>query len=58
MEDVKEPAKLKDMEFLRWVSLVLNDPTFTKQDDSYAERTAATATWTTRSTATRSTATC
>jgi hypothetical protein len=40
MEDVKEPGKLKGMEFLRWVSLVLNDPTFTKQDDGYAERTA------------------
>jgi hypothetical protein len=40
MADVKEPGKLKGMEFLRWVSLVLNDPTFTKQDDGYAERTA------------------
>jgi hypothetical protein len=40
MENVKEPGKLKGMEFLRWVSLVLNDPTFTKQEDGYAERTA------------------
>jgi hypothetical protein len=40
MEEVKEPGKLTGMEFLRWVSLVLNDPTFTKQTDSYAERMA------------------
>lgn len=40
MEDVKEPGTLKGMEFLRWASLVLNDPTFTKQEDGHAERTA------------------
>ncbi|MBX3436071.1 MAG: DUF1254 domain-containing protein [Planctomycetaceae bacterium] len=40
MENVKEPGKLKGVEFLRWVSLVLNDPTFTKQEDGYAERMA------------------
>jgi hypothetical protein len=40
MESVKEPGKLTGVEFLRWVSLVLNDPTFTKQEDGYAERTA------------------
>jgi len=40
MEQVKEPGKLKGVEFLRWVSLVLDDPTFTKQQDGYAERMA------------------
>jgi hypothetical protein len=40
MESVKEPGKLKGVEFLRWVSLVLDDPTFTKQTDGYAERMA------------------
>jgi hypothetical protein len=40
MENVREPGKLKGVEFLRWVSLVLNDPTFTKQEDGYKERTA------------------
>lgn len=37
MDAVKEPGRLKGIEFLRWVSLVLNDPTFTKQTDSQAE---------------------
>jgi hypothetical protein len=40
MEAVKEPGKLKGVEFLRWVSLILNDKSFTKQDDGYHERTA------------------
>ncbi len=40
METVKEPGKLKGVEFLRWASLVLNDPTFTKQSDGYQEVTA------------------
>ncbi len=42
METAKEPGKLKGLEFLRWVSLVLNDQTFTKQVDGYKERTAFT----------------
>jgi len=37
MKEVKEPGKLEGIEFLRWVSLVLNDPTFTKQEDGYKE---------------------
>jgi hypothetical protein len=37
MEDVKEPGKLAGSEFLRWVSLVLNDDSFTKQSDGHAE---------------------
>ena len=37
MDAVKEPGRLKGTEFLRWVSLVLNDPTFTKQIDGHAE---------------------
>ncbi len=37
METVKEPGKLKGCDFLRWVSLVLNDPTFTKQTDGHKE---------------------
>lgn len=40
MEAVREPGKLRGMDFLRWVSLVLNDPTFTKQEDGYHERNA------------------
>jgi hypothetical protein len=40
MEAIKEPGKLKGVEFLRWVSLVLDDKTFTKQIDSYQERSA------------------
>lgn len=40
METVKEPGLIKGMEFLRWVSLVLNDKTFTKQVDGYQERNA------------------
>jgi hypothetical protein len=31
------PGRLKGMDFMRWVSLVLNDPTFTKQEDGYKE---------------------
>jgi hypothetical protein len=37
MDAVEEPGRLKGTEFLRWVTLVLNDPTFTKQTDSQAE---------------------
>lgn len=37
MDAVKEPGRLKGIEFLRWVSLALNDPTFTKQTDGHAE---------------------
>jgi len=40
METVKEPGRLKGVDFLRWVSLVLNDSSFTKQTDSYHEVTA------------------
>src|SRR5215467_14041761 len=40
MEAVEEPGKLKGTDFLRWVSLVLNDGSFTKQEDGYRERTA------------------
>ena len=40
METVKEPGKLKGTDFLRWVSLVLNDKSFTKQEDGYHERDA------------------
>ena len=37
MENVKEPGHLKGVDFLRWVSLILNDPSFTKQTDGHAE---------------------
>lgn len=37
MEAVKEPGRLKGMDFLRWVGLVLNDPSFTKQTDGHQE---------------------
>lgn len=37
MDKVIEPGRLKGVDFLRWVSLVLNDPTFTKQTDGYQE---------------------
>jgi len=37
METVKEPGKLKGVDFLRWVSLVLNDTSFTKQTDGHKE---------------------
>ena len=40
MEAVREPGKLKGADFLRWVSLVLNDKSFTKQEDGYHERMA------------------
>src|SRR5262245_51910016 len=40
MENVRGPGTLKGVEFLRWVSLVLNDKSFTKQEDSYRERNA------------------
>jgi hypothetical protein len=40
METVQEPGRLKGVDFLRWVSLVLNDPSFTRQTDSYHEVTA------------------
>ncbi|MCX6915571.1 MAG: DUF1254 domain-containing protein [Verrucomicrobia bacterium] len=37
METVREPGGLKGVEFLRWVSLVLNDTSFTKQTDGNKE---------------------
>ena len=37
MEAVKEPGKLSGIDFMRWVSLVLNDPVFTKQIDGHQE---------------------
>ena len=37
MATVKEPGRLKGVEFLRWVSLVLNDASFTKQTDGHQE---------------------
>jgi hypothetical protein len=37
MESVREPGRLKGTDFLRWVSLVLNDSSFTKQADGYKE---------------------
>jgi hypothetical protein len=40
VETVAEPGKLGGVDFLRWVSLVLNDPSFTKQTDSHKEITA------------------
>ena len=40
METVAEPGKLGGVDLLRWVSLVLNDPSFTKQTDSHKEITA------------------
>jgi hypothetical protein len=40
MEMVKEPGRLNGLDFLRWVSLVLNDSSFTKQTDGYGEITA------------------
>lgn len=40
MAQVSAPGRLRGTDFLRWVSLVLNDPSFTKQDDGYQERLA------------------
>jgi hypothetical protein len=40
MEAVKEPGKLRGVDLLRWVSLVLNDASFTKQTDGHHEITA------------------
>ena len=40
METVAEPGKLGGVDFLRWVSLVLNDSSFTKQTDGHQEITA------------------
>lgn len=37
METVREPGKLKGADFLRWVSLILNDPSSTKQTDGHKE---------------------
>jgi hypothetical protein len=37
METVKEPGKLGGVEFLKWVGLVLNDPSFSKQTDGHKE---------------------
>lgn len=40
METVAEPAQLEGLDFLRWVGLVLEDPTFTKKSDSASEQAA------------------
>ena len=37
MENVKEPGHLKGADFLHWVSLILNNSSFTKQTDGHAE---------------------
>ena len=37
MDTISEPGKLKGVDFLRWISLVINDPTFTKQPDNCKE---------------------
>jgi hypothetical protein len=37
METVKEPGRLKGVDFLRWASLVLNDTSFTEQTDGHKE---------------------
>ncbi|MNO59083.1 hypothetical protein D3C76_496630 [compost metagenome] len=37
MEKIVAPGRLRGTEFLQWVSLILNDPTFTKQVDSHKE---------------------
>jgi hypothetical protein len=37
MDAASGPGRLRGLDFLRWVSLVLNDPTFTKQADGHAE---------------------
>lgn len=37
METVVEPGRLSQMEFLRWVGCVLQDPTFTEQHDGHRE---------------------
>ncbi len=37
MDSISTPGRLKGMDFMRWVSLVLNDPSFTKQEDGYKE---------------------
>jgi hypothetical protein len=37
MENMREPGRLKGTDFLRWVSLILNDPSFTKQADGHKE---------------------
>ncbi|MNO59084.1 hypothetical protein D3C76_496640 [compost metagenome] len=37
MELIREPGRLQGGEFLRWVSLILNDPSFTKQSDGHRE---------------------
>src|SRR5262245_39087287 len=40
IENVRGPVTLKGVDFLRWISLVLNDKSFTKQEDGYHERNA------------------
>ncbi|MEZ5276105.1 MAG: DUF1254 domain-containing protein [Opitutaceae bacterium] len=40
MEKVRGPGKLTGVDYLRWVSLVLKDPSFTKQTGSLREVTA------------------
>ena len=42
METVRVPGHLQGLDFLRWASLVLNDPVFTKQADSHQELVAFT----------------
>jgi hypothetical protein len=37
MENVRVPGRLKGIDFLRWVSLILNDPSLTKQADGHKE---------------------
>ncbi|MNJ11494.1 hypothetical protein D3C77_56690 [compost metagenome] len=37
METVREPGRVKGTDFLRWVSLILNDPSFSKQADGHKE---------------------
>ncbi|SNT40317.1 DUF1254 domain-containing protein [Tropicimonas sediminicola] len=37
METIVEPARLAGVDFLRWVGLVLADPTFTLQEDGHQE---------------------
>lgn len=39
MKEVNQPGQLKGTDFLRWASLVLDDPSFTKQVDSHHEIT-------------------
>jgi hypothetical protein len=40
METVREPGKLEGIDVLQWAGLVLNDKSFTKQEDGHQERNA------------------